>query len=331
MKDNLIVYVSSRNNYDMLEGEVLKNINLEGFELINVDDKSSDEELSKGKQICSQNNIVFLENKSRGVQMATQTVIDFINKNRPNCKWIICFQHDTYPLSSNFFSEISKYISHGNLGKFGILGFNVLDSNSGTSYTPGAIQKFNEGQSPTGILGLGHLSIRNRNPGTSWNPGNRWLIPNRHKFLREKSLEWKKPFIIDLPNWCVAGINVELWNTNITPTTDYQFHLWLPDIAMQFNYLNHGCIVIPSLYVTSHQNLKSKYHIPVNSAAGAISGDSYHFGDYSNFNAWSERWGWYYDDPSKGIEQVIDKYKGTLIWEFYYHDNSQGPLKTYDF
>ncbi len=29
MKDNLIIYVSSRNNYDMFKGEVLKNINLE--------------------------------------------------------------------------------------------------------------------------------------------------------------------------------------------------------------------------------------------------------------------------------------------------------------
>ena len=28
MKDNLIIYVSSRNNYDMLEHEVLKNITL---------------------------------------------------------------------------------------------------------------------------------------------------------------------------------------------------------------------------------------------------------------------------------------------------------------
>ena len=39
---NIIIYVSSRNNYDMLSGEVLKNINTEGFEFINVDDKSSD-------------------------------------------------------------------------------------------------------------------------------------------------------------------------------------------------------------------------------------------------------------------------------------------------
>ena len=78
---NIIIYVSSRNNYDMLSGEVLKNINTEGFEFINVDDDSSAEEIEKGKNICQENDIVFLENKSRGVQMATQTLIDFINDN----------------------------------------------------------------------------------------------------------------------------------------------------------------------------------------------------------------------------------------------------------
>ena len=105
MKDNLIIYVSSRNNYDMLSGEVLNNIDTEGFEFINVDDNSSEDEITKGKQICKDNDIVFLENKSRGVQMATQTLIDFINEKRPNCKWIICFQHDNYPISDNFFER----------------------------------------------------------------------------------------------------------------------------------------------------------------------------------------------------------------------------------
>ena len=37
-KKNLIIYVSSRNNYDMLEGEVIKNIKFDGFEFINIDD-----------------------------------------------------------------------------------------------------------------------------------------------------------------------------------------------------------------------------------------------------------------------------------------------------
>ena len=54
--NSIIIYVSSRNNYDMLSGEVLKNINMEGFEFINIDDKSSSEELQKGERICQENN-----------------------------------------------------------------------------------------------------------------------------------------------------------------------------------------------------------------------------------------------------------------------------------
>ena len=103
---NIIIYVSSRNNYDMLSGEVLKNIDTEGFEFINVDDKSSPEEIEKGKKICQENDIVFLENESRGVQMATNTLINFIKENRPECKWIFCFQHDCYPISEDFFNRI---------------------------------------------------------------------------------------------------------------------------------------------------------------------------------------------------------------------------------
>ena len=65
---------------------------------------------SKKEKNMFKNNITFLKNKNRGVQMATQTLIDFINKNRPECKWIICFQHDNYPISKNFFNNISNYI-----------------------------------------------------------------------------------------------------------------------------------------------------------------------------------------------------------------------------
>ena len=86
---NIIIYVSSRNNYDMLSGEVLKNINTEKFEFINVDDKSSPEEIEKGKKICQENDIVFLENESRGVQHATNTLVKFVKENRPDCKWIL--------------------------------------------------------------------------------------------------------------------------------------------------------------------------------------------------------------------------------------------------
>ena len=317
MNDNLIIYVSSRNNYDMLSGEVIKNINTEGFELINVDDNSSIEEIKKGKQICLDNNIVFLENKDRGVQMATQTLIDFINENRPNCKWIVCFQHDIYPISEDFFKTLSEYISSEKLNNFGIVGFNVLDNGD---YTNDSLQKFNNGEHPLGMIGMAHLSIRS-------NSG-RWLCPKQqHQLIN--SGKWNQPFISEFPMWAAVGINVILWNNHIKPTNDYHFHLWLPDVAMQFNYLNFPCLTLPNLYCLNNQFLKEKYNINPNSATGARSGDEYHFGKYSNFDAWKSRWGWDYENTNT-FESVKQHYENTLIGDYYKHDIQTGPLKKYE-
>ena len=56
---NLIVYVSSRNNYEMLNNEVFKNINFDGFEFINVDDQSDHEEKVKGKNTAKIRDMYF--------------------------------------------------------------------------------------------------------------------------------------------------------------------------------------------------------------------------------------------------------------------------------
>lgn len=316
MNDNLIIYISSRNNYDMLKGEVFKNIDTEGFELINVDDNSSLEEVEKGKQYCSENNIVFLENKDRGVQMATQTLIDFIKENRPNCKWIICFQHDIYPISKNFFKTLSRYILEQKLNEFGIVGFNVLDNGD---YTNDSLDRFNNGEMPLGMIGMAHLSIRS-------NSG-RWLCPKQQDALINSG-NWNQPFISEFPMWAAVGINVSLWNMYIKPTNEYHFHLWLPDIAMQFNYLNFPCLTLTHLYCLNNQFLKEKYNINVNSATGAKSGNEYHFGKYSNFDAWRSRWGWDYENTNT-FESIKQNYDNTLIGEYYKHDIQTGPLRKY--
>tara|TARA_A100001201_G_scaffold140750_2_gene134523 strand:- start:534 stop:1499 length:966 start_codon:yes stop_codon:yes gene_type:complete len=316
IRDNLIIYVSSRNNYDMLEGEVFKNINTEGFEFINVDDNSSDEEIEKGKQICKDNDIVFLKNKSRGVQMATQTLVDFVNKNRPNCKWVICFQHDCYPITENFFSRISKLIDDNKLDEFGTLGFNRIDMGK---HTPGAYEEWKRGDKPIGCIGLAHLSILSE--------VKRWLQPKTNPWLDEK---WKKPFSVEINAWTVFGINVDNWNKCIEPTDEYHFHLWAPDISIQFLYNNYHNLVLPDLYLMNKQELKSKYSIHENSAHSAKSGNEYHFGHWKpTYSSWKERWGWDYVKPST-IPKVKENYEGTLIEKFMNHDTNSGPLKTFE-
>jgi hypothetical protein len=314
---NIIIYVSSRNNYDMLSGEVLKNINTDGFEFINVDDKSSTEELEKGKKICKDNDIVFLENKSRGVQMATQTLIDFINENRPNCKWIFCFQHDCYPITENFFSRISDLIDGGKLDKFGTIGFNRIDMGK---HTPGAYQEWVDGKKPLGSLGLAHLSILDTSK--------RWIQPNRNSWLNDND-DWRKPHSIEIIAWTAIGINVDNWVKFIEPTNVYHFHLWAPDISIQFLYHNCHNLVLPDLYLMNKQELKEKYDISVNSTKSAAEGNDFHFGNPNNFKLWKKRWGWDYEVPQT-IPDVRQSYEGTLIEEFISHDISSGPLKTFD-
>jgi|TARA_B100001094_G_scaffold96292_1_gene92218 hypothetical protein len=315
---NIIIYVSSRNNYDMLGGEVLKNIKREGFEFINIDDKSSPEEIEKGKKICQDNDIVFLENKSRGVQMATQTLIDFINENRPDCKWVFCFQHDCYPISENFFSRISKLIDDDKLDEFGTLGFNRIDmgKHTGNSYS-----KWLHGEEPIGFVGLAHLSIFDR--------AKRWLQPTRNRWLLDNE-DWRKPFSIEITAWTAIGINVNLWTKCIEPTDEYHFHLWAPDVSVQFLNSNFHNVVLPDLYIMNRQELKDKYGIDVNSAKGSQEGNEYHFGHYKpSHSAWKSRWKWEYDKPST-IPNVRESYEGTLIEEFISHDTKSGPLKTFD-
>ena len=300
----------------MLENEVLKNIKLEGFELVNIDDCSIEEELEKGKKICKENNIVFLKNKSRGVQMATQTLIDFINENRPSCKWVICFQHDNFPISKYFFSYISDKISKGSLDEFGILGFNNLDYGS---YTLLSYYKYLLGLKPLGMIGMAHFQ-------KILYPGSMWLCPRKRRKILKNPL-WKKPFIIEFPMWASVGINVNNWNNIIKPTQSFHFHLWLPDIAMQFNSKNKASLILPNLYCFNNQYLKLKYGIPWNSAVSAKEGNTHHFGEMFDQN-WIQRWGW--DSLNANATIKIDKYKGTLIEEFFMHDITKGPLKNFE-
>tara|TARA_R110000796_G_scaffold252463_1_gene386907 strand:- start:1235 stop:2149 length:915 start_codon:yes stop_codon:yes gene_type:complete len=303
----------------MLKGEVLK-IDFEGFEFINVDDASSDSEIQRGKEICKDNDVTYLQNKGRGVQMATQTLIDFINENRADCKYIICLQHDVKPITNDFFKKLSTYISDGKLDEFGAIGFNVIDRGK---YTGNSYELFKKGTYGLGMIGLAHLSVANKSK--------RWMSPHHNpKALERNSERWSNPFIIEFPAWMSVGINVNVWNEVVTPTEDYQFHLWFPDIAMQLNYSNKPILIMPSLYCLNQQELKSKYGISTNSAHGSKRGEVHHFGESPNFKAWKRRWGWEYEDAKNTFKSVSEKYKGTLLYEYYKHDNNNGPLKNYD-
>ena len=339
MKRNLIICVSSHNNYDMLKGEVFNNINFEGFEFINIDDNSSASEVEKGKKICADHNVEFIENKSIGVQFAVDSVIDYLNEHRKECEWIFLFQHDNYPISKNFFNRLSKLIENGIPENVASLGFNHLDSGDYTA--PDSYERWKNGEKVIGLLGKFHLSVVKSNT-------DRWASVNHNSVVRDFPDRFMKPFSIEIPLETAIGINIHNWKQNIKPTIDFQFHLWYPDIMMQYLSNNLHCLILPDLYCFNDQSLKEKYGFHKSSASGAKEGQEEIFGEYGPHLAnFSKRWGWDYEKTKymftkntvlKNILKLFnysiirEKYEGTLIDEFGNYDlmTKQYPYKTFE-
>lgn len=317
MKDNLIISVSSHNNYVMLENDVLKNIDCEGFEFINIDDDSTEDQRSEGRWLCDKNEIVYIQNKKKGVQFAVDTLMDFVGRERKKCKWILLFQHDNYPITPDFFKRLSELFDRGVPEEIAAFGFNNLDSGD---YTGDSMEVHNRGEFATGIMGKMHLQLH----GT-----NRWVAPKKNPIVKNEPELFKTPFSIEIPLEASLAINVKKWNTVIKPTTDYEFHLWFPDVMMQFLYHGFHCVILPELYCMNHQDLKVAHGFAKSSAHGAQNGQEDIYGEYGpHLKAWKKRWGWDYENTGNFSHEA---YKGTLLAEFKNHDFAKAKQHLYTF
>ena len=106
--------IISKNNYDLLE-TWFNNYNYENFEILNIDDGSSDDQLNLGKFISSKLNINFLKSDKLGVQNNIKQSIIFFKKL--NIEWIIYQHHDSYPLTKNLNQKLQHYINNSNPSK----------------------------------------------------------------------------------------------------------------------------------------------------------------------------------------------------------------------
>jgi len=306
-------FLSSRNNYDMLP-IFLKNANLEDYPLFNVDDKSTPEEIEKGKELCKLHNIPFIHSEGRGLQWAWQTAINQVSED---VKFVIWCTHDMHPLTENFFKKLDQLSQSGKLDEFGIIGFNTFGPQCHISNIE------NIKPNTCGIMGKAPLS--NINPG--FEAGGKWFKP------QEMNLPWSifgKPFTVDSPTDMCWMINVKLFKQYINPTDEFHLFNAPEDVSLQFLYNNVHNIVLPEFVVWHNQYYKAEVNIPVKSAQAAREGDEKHFGHWGKFyTAFKNRWGWERDNPQT-FELVKEHYKGTLIYDLYHHDYNKGPLKTFD-
>ena len=71
---------TSRNNYDLLDFWMQK-VNTEGFSILNIDEDSTEENKSKGREICKKHNIIYMDREERGMLHNIVTACNFF-KNK---------------------------------------------------------------------------------------------------------------------------------------------------------------------------------------------------------------------------------------------------------
>lgn len=310
----LAVYLSSRNNYSLLEGFIQRNKSfIKDYYFVNIDDFSDATEISLGKEICAKYNIPFISNQARGLQNAALTMINHLESKNLNVKYIVWMTHDSHPITKNFYEKFESLVSSGKLDNFGIVGFNIL----GPQCSVNSESQVKETQ--CGMLGRATLCN----------------LPGRGGWYRtpDMKLNWdvwggNKAIAVESPVDMFLAINVELFKKYIEVTDNYHLFCAFDDICTQFLYNGIYNVTIPFLQVWHSQEIKSG-KVPVKSATAAKQGDSKHFGDYGpHFIYWKSKWGWERDNFRNTFP--IEKYQGTLLKDFFDHDYSKGPLKTFE-
>lgn len=351
----LAVLYSSFNNYDVLEKEAFKRINFQGFPIINVDDKSATKEREKGVKLCKENKIFFLDNSGKGLQNAVQTSINYCDENLPNCEWILCLQQDFFPLGENFFNSFLDKVEEKNLSRVGAIGFNCLDDSSEVSYSFGSLKEYYSGKEPKGFLGVFFLSDSKKNKyrmslfyriillilknlPIKFFKRKAYLYNLSKRVFSQKGLykydkvkkNYRDTFSIELPVWAGIAINIKKWKEYISVDNDYIFHLWFPDIAMQFLSQNINLAVIPDLYCHNEITVKEKYGMNYSSANAGMKNQTDHVEKLGNeIKIFESKWGFNYENPNLKKDYINSRYRNTLIEKYFNHDFRNGPLVKY--
>ena len=309
---SIAIYLSSRNNYALLEDFLTRNTNLNNYYFVNIDDHSDEEQRELGQSICTRYGIPFILNRARGLQNAAQTMIDHLHDIQSNAKFIVWMTHDSNLITPNFFEQLDQLITDGKLDNFGIVGFNILGPQCSVH------NELNITNTQCGMLGRATLTNL---PGR----GGWYRTPDMH-------LPWEqwggyRAIAVESPVDMGLAINIKLFTQYIQPTDNYHLFCAFDDICMQFMEKGIYNVTLPFLQIWHDQRIKEG-KVPVKSARAAQQGDSKHFGDYGpHFIYWKNRWGWERDDFRKTFP--IDKYTQTLFYDFYMHDYTLGPLKTF--
>tara|TARA_R110001583_G_scaffold13766_1_gene58632 strand:- start:14220 stop:15155 length:936 start_codon:yes stop_codon:yes gene_type:complete len=310
MDKKIGIVFTSRNNYELFDNWC-KKTDTTGYEILNIDEDSTDEQKILGKSICKKHGITYLDREERGMLWNLLTACNYFENL--NKEYILYFSHDCYPKTDNFFNKLNTLVSEKDLAIYGAIGFNILHDDR-------EISEWNGDSTP-----LHHVARTPLEPGDKYYRSNRYWPSTRVRY----SDKFKKPFAVESIMWTAGLLNINQYKTHIIPTSDYHmFHSW-DDMCFQFLNKNIYNIVLPEFCLAHEQRSKLEFGIPKDSPNNENGKREHYFSKFNHLEVFEDRWGFNYSDRNT-FEAVKDSYKDTLLWEFYNHDPIDGPLKSFD-
>ena len=196
---NYCILFSTKNDIELIENLLFEKsaANFNDILMLNVDANSNKKQLAISDKVCKKNNIHWInkEDLISGIPMQNNIKLadDWLTNNNIDVDWILHFDTDCYPTIENFWEKLDYYLEKYSSFKetVGMFGFRVQGS------------KFGRGCLLQEILDQ---------PYEGW-----------YKADSITQLEYEKPdyFVAEVPNWCAAGINRELFRKHIDIDNNY--------------------------------------------------------------------------------------------------------------
>lgn len=336
------------NNYDLMFGENKDFLIKYSNKIIVVDDHSCEEERLKGEKLCQIFNIKFKVNPQKGIQAAVDYVVKSLCVSRD---WVLVLQQDVSFINPNAIYEFSKVINkiEDCNYKIGAIGFPnyVLDShyNKNIKKEESIVWKNcwmgNFSFSPSGFhktktlmnfiyRTLSRIPLIEYFERRIWHKVNfnRSFAPLHHPRFNKIINNYQGLIAIDLPVWTAIAISSKAWLKVIKPDPNFIFHLWFPDIAMQFMNNNFFVCTFTDIIIKNNLNVKFKYGISGSVEEGKKqNGKMEKYGNH--LNVWKNKWGFCYENPYPNISKILVKVKKDNILREMLMRNQEQPLKRF--
>jgi len=343
----IYIFYACFNNYDLLIGEnefFLKKYNKR---IILLDDHSTKEEQLKGRKIAKKLGLRFEINPKKGLQAGLDYVI---NKICDENDWVLCLQQDVYFRDQDIITKLEKTISkvHDKNYKIGSLGFPNYVPKSHYNCDINDIKKLTWKQCWLGVMSLSRSStyktgtlinsiyrVISRVPFIQFIERRFWqkvifhrnFAPLTHPKFHEMIKSYKGLVSIDLPVWTAILISANAWRKVIKPDPDFVFHLWFPDIAMQFMNKNWYVCLDTSHIIINNLIIKKKYGIEGSVEEGIKK--SFRMEKYGDhLKKWYKKWGFDYENPFPKHSKNTIINKGSIL-DLIICNFSTKPLKRF--